>query len=190
MTRDTPPGNKFLESGCFDRLLGGRCMHCGDDSGNRPMDCGRCLASVESGWLTALYTLIQQGKAVVSPLCTPFRDPYCFVHQTFLTEATLQGAGPLLVLRNMPGDERRWCVKIRTVSTWGRARSHMVHGAIEILKSAVVGRTAGNCWPGTRAAANTLCRGRDGTGYSGADGRVPGVGLSAGYEGLPRRAFH
>ena len=89
-----PPGNKFLESGCFDRLLGGRCMHCGDTSGDRPMDCGRCLASVENGWLTGLYTLIQQGKAMVSPLCTPFRDPYCFEHQTSLTEATFKGLVP------------------------------------------------------------------------------------------------
>lgn len=30
----------------------------------------------------------------------------------------------------------------------------MVRGAIEVPKSAVVGRTAGNCWPGTRDAAN------------------------------------
>ena len=69
-------------------------MHCGDDSGDRPMDCGRCLASVESGWLTGLYTLIQQGKAVVSPFCTPFRNPNCFEHQTSLTEATFKGLVP------------------------------------------------------------------------------------------------
>ena len=89
-----PPGNIFLESDCFDRLLGGRCMHCGDDAGDRPKDCGRCLASVEKGLLTGLYTLIQEGEAMVSPFFTPFRYPYCFKHQTHLTEATFKGLGP------------------------------------------------------------------------------------------------
>ena len=69
-------------------------MHCGDDSGDRPRDCGRCWASVEHGWLTGLFILIQEGKAAVSPLCTPFRDPYCFEHQTSLMEATFKGLVP------------------------------------------------------------------------------------------------
>ena len=69
-------------------------MHCGDDSGNRPMDCGRCLASVENALLTGLYILIQEGKAMLSSWCTLFTDPYCFEHQTSLTEVTFKGLVP------------------------------------------------------------------------------------------------
>ena len=69
-------------------------MHCGDDAGDRPRDCGRCIASVEKGLLTGLHALVQEGKAMVSPFFTPFRDPYCFDHQTSLTEATFKGLGP------------------------------------------------------------------------------------------------
>ena len=69
-------------------------MHCGDDTGGRPRDCGRCIASVENGLLTGLYTLIEEGKAMLSPSCTLFRDPYCFDHQTSLMEATFKGLVP------------------------------------------------------------------------------------------------
>ena len=69
-------------------------MHCGDDAGGRPRDCGRCVASVERGFLTGLSILIQEGRAMVSPFFTPFRDPYCFEHQTYLTEATFKGLVP------------------------------------------------------------------------------------------------
>ena len=69
-------------------------MHCGADPGDRPKDCGRCSASVEQGLLTSLYTLIHEGKAMVSPFYTLFRDPYCFEHQIYLTETTFKGLGP------------------------------------------------------------------------------------------------
>ena len=44
-----------------------------------------------ANWLVRPGT---QCKAMVSPFFTPFRDPYCFEHQTSLTAATFKGFGP------------------------------------------------------------------------------------------------